>query len=230
MAGNVVKAIDGTRLRHGILFRRSIWSSRRQCSGKQRRDELGSQVSYAFATKVRDAQLHVAYSQFDYHLGKPVDTEDANGVVSSLYYNDMLDRLTQIRRAVGTGVSNQTTFSYDDDTRIITASSDRDNFGDNIIVSKTLYDGLGRTTETRQYEGGSNYIVVQQQYDALNRAFKTSNPFRPWQGQTAVWTTQAFDALGRVISVTTPDNAVVRTSYSGNAVTVTDQAGKKRRV
>ena len=129
----------------------------------------------------------------------------------------MLDRLTQIRRAVGTGVSNQTTFSYADDTRIITTSSDRDNFGDNIIVGKTLYDGLGRTTESRQYEGGSNYIVVQHQYDALNRAFKTSNPFRPWQSQSAVWTTQLFDALGRVTSVTTPDNAVVSTSYSGNS-------------
>ncbi|HEX7331728.1 MAG TPA: RHS repeat-associated core domain-containing protein, partial [Pyrinomonadaceae bacterium] len=43
------------------------------------------------------------------------------------------------------------------------------------------------------------------------------------------WTIQAFDALGRVISVTTPDNAVVTTSYSGNSVTVTDQAGKARR-
>ena len=38
-----------------------------------------------------------------------------------------------------------------------------------------------------------------------------------------------FDALGRATTVTTPDNAVVKTSYSGNTVTVTDQAGKKRR-
>ncbi len=119
--------------------------------------------------------------------------------------------------------------SYDDANRIITTSTDLDNFGDNIIVSKKLYDGLGRTREARQYEGGSNYIAVQTEYDALDRAFKTSNPFRPWQSETPVWTTQVFDALGRVTSVTTPDNAAVTTNYSGNAVTVTDQAGKKRK-
>jgi len=44
-----------------------------------------------------------------------------------------------------------------------------------------------------------------------------------------VWTTSAFDALGRVTSVTTPDSAVVATAYSGNTVTVTDQANKARK-
>ncbi len=38
-----------------------------------------------------------------------------------------------------------------------------------------------------------------------------------------------FDALGRVTSVTTPDSAVVNTSYRGNTVTVSDQAGKQRK-
>ena len=63
----------------------------------------------------------------------------------------------------------------------------------------------------------------------MGRVFKTSNPFRPWQSESAVWTTPGFDALGRVISVTTPENAVASTSYSGNIVTVTDQAGKPRK-
>jgi YD repeat-containing protein len=88
---------------------------------------------------------------------------------------------------------------------------------------------MGRTIEQRQYEGGGDYIVTETQYDALGRAHKTSNPYRRWQNETAVWTTQAFDAIGRVVSVTTPDNAVVSTSYSGNSVTVTDQASKRRK-
>ncbi|HSE26261.1 MAG TPA: hypothetical protein VLB68_31625 [Pyrinomonadaceae bacterium] len=66
------------------------------------------------------------------------------------------------------------------------------------------------------------------QYDALGRVFKSSNPFRPWQSESAVWTTSVFDSLGRVISVTTPDNSVVSSSYFGNTVTATDQAGKAR--
>ena len=63
-------------------------------------------------------------------------------------------------------------------------------------MNKVKYDQMGRTTETRQYEGGDNYIVVETQYDVLGRAYKTSNPYR-LQSESAVWTTQLFDALGR---------------------------------
>src|SRR6185436_1372725 len=61
------------------------------------------------------------------------------------------------------------------------------------------------------------------------RANNVSNPYRPYLAESAVWTITVFDALGRVTSVTTPDSAVVATAYSGNTVTVTDQAGKLRR-
>src|SRR5690242_3625596 len=63
----------------------------------------------------------------------------------------------------------------------------------------------------------------------MGRVFKTSNPFRPLRPESAIWTTRTFDELGRSLSVTTPDNAVVNTSYNGNSVTVTDQAGKPRK-
>ena len=86
------------------------------------------------------------------------------------------------------------------------------------LKTLSFYDGFGRTTEARQYEGGTNYIAGQTQYDALGRAYKISNPFRPWQSESAIWTTTAFDALSRGTSITTPDSAVVTTSYSGNTV------------
>ena len=232
IAGNVVKAIDGrgyfTTIQYDDRFGTPDGNARLNAAPL----ELSSvsQVSYALPTLVTNALGHTAYSQFDYYLGAPVDGEDANAVVASGYYSDALDRPTKVLRAVGTSVANQTTFIYDDTNRTVTTNSDFDSLNDATpIKSQTLYDGLGRTTETRQYEGGTNYIAVQTQYDALGRAFKTSNPFRPWLSETAVWATSAFDVLGRVISVTTPDNAVVATSYSGNTVTVTDQAGKKRK-
>src|SRR6185369_10987759 len=165
----------------------------------------------------------------DYYLGRPVNGEDANGIVASGSYNDSLDRPTQVKRAIGTGAENQTSFAYDDTNRIVTTTSDRDTNTDGGLVSKVVYDGFGRASETRQYEGGTNFIRIDQQYDALGRSSQTSNPYRPYLSESAVWTTTAFDALSRVTSVTTPDSAVVTTSYSGNAVTVTDQAGKPRR-
>jgi RHS repeat-associated protein len=234
IAGNVVRNLDprstlSNNIATTIEYDDRFGSPNNEARSNSAPSELTGLSSFAFPTKVVNALGHTTYAQFDYYLGQPVNGEDANGVVASGYFNDALDRPTQIRRAVETTIESQTTFSYDDTNRVITTSSDRDTNGDNTLVSKTLYDRLGRTIESRQYEGGSNYIVVQTQYDALGRPFKTSNPFRPWQSQTAIWTTQAFDALGRVISITTPDSAVVTPSYSGSSVTVTDQAGKARR-
>src|SRR5215208_5135310 len=233
IAGNVLKVIDprsttaniiATSIEYDDLFVTPDGEAR----ANSMPIDLGGLTSYAFATKVTNALGYTSYTQFDYYLAQSVNAEDANGVISSGYFNDQLDRPTQIIRAYGTSLQNQTTFAYDDANRIITTTTDKDTNNDNLLVSKIIYDQLGRTTETRQYEGATNYVVTQQQYDALGRPYKTSNPFRPWQSESAVWTTQAFDALGRLVSVTTPDGATVSTAYSGNRTLVTDQAGKQR--
>jgi RHS repeat-associated protein len=229
IAGNIVKVIDARGYATVLEFPDRFGIPDAEAQGNTAPSQLAGQTTYAFATKITNAAGHISFAQFDYHLGKPVNGEDPNGVVASGAYNDTLDRPTQIKRAVGTGIENQTSFSYDDVNRVVTATSDLNSLGDNVLTNKRLYDRLGRTIEIRTYEGGTNFIATQQQYDALGRAFKTSNPFRPWQGETAVWTTQLFNALGQRVSVTTPDSAVVSTSYNGNSVTVTDQAGKLRR-
>jgi RHS repeat-associated protein len=229
IAGNVVKSIDALGYASLFDFADRFGSPDGNAQANSGATELGSQVSYGFVTKTTNALSHITYSQFDYYTGRPVDTEDANGIINSLYYNDALERLTQMKRAVGISGTSQISFSYDDPNRIVTTTGDLNTLGDNVLTSKAVYDPLGRLMETRQYEGGTNYTVTQTQYDALGRAFKASNPFRPWQSQTAVWTTQAFDDLGRIITVTAPDNAVVSTVYSGNSVKVTDPAGKARK-
>lgn len=234
VAGNVIRTLDPRSTSSNYIVTTIEYNDRFGSPDTEARSntvptELSGFSSFAFPTKVTNALGHTAYTQFDYYLGRPVNGEDANGIVAAGYFNDVLDRPTQVRRAAGTAVTNQSTFSYDDANRVITTTSDLNANNDNLLVSKALYDGLGRTMESRQYEGGTNYIASQQQYDALGRVNKTSNPFRPWHSETAVWTTTVFDALGRVVSVTTPDSAVVSSSYSGNSTTVTDQAGKTRK-
>ena len=230
IAGNAVKAIDARGYASIFDFSDRFGAPDGEARANNGAAELGGQVSYAFPTLVTNALGHTAYLQFDYYLGRAVDGEDANGVVASAYFNDLLDRPTKVVRANGVnGLQNQSVFAYDDANHTITTSSDLNTNADGLLVGKVLYDGLGRTLESRQYEGGSNYIVVQTQYDALGRPYKVSNPFRPWNGETAVWTTSAFDDLGRLMSVTSPDNAVISNSYSGNSATVIDQAGKQRK-
>ena len=190
--------------------------------------ELGALKTFAFPWKVTNAMNHTVYTQRDYYTGAVVDAEDANGVTSSAYYADALDRPTKVIKAADEpALKSQTSFSYDDTLRTITTTSDFDVFDDlTPLKSQTLYDGLGRTTETRQYETATTYVTTKQTYDALGRVEKVSNPYR--SGETVLWTTTAYDALSRVTSVKTPDNAIVTTSYSGNTVTATDQARKDR--
>jgi RHS repeat-associated protein len=227
VAGNVVKTVDARGNATTFEFNDRYGSPDTEAQGNTAPSELGGQTSFAFATKVTNVAGHISFAQFDYYLGKPVNGQDPNGIVASGFYNDSLDRPTHIKRAIGTAVENQTTFAYDDVARIVTSSSDLNSNNDNLLVSKVVYDGLGRSKETRQYESGTDYIKTEQQYDALGRVYKVSNPYR--LSENAEWSTTAFDALGRVTSVSTPDSAVVGTVYSGNAVTVTDQAGKARK-
>jgi len=230
IAGNAVKAIDARGYATVVEFTDRFGSPDGNAQTNTAPTELSTpgKASYAFATKVTNAFNQSAFLQFDYYLGKPVDAEDVNGITSSGYYDDVLDRPTKVIRAYAvSGLQNQTTFSYDDANRTVTTTSDLDS--SSTVISKAIYDALGRASETREYEGGTNYIAVQTQYDAFGRAYRVSNPFRPWQSESAVWTTSVFDALGRVTSVTTPDSAAVTTSYASNTVTVTDQAGKARK-
>jgi len=230
IAGNVVKTIDAKGNQATLEYDDRFGLPNGEARANSSPTELSgvSQTSFAFVTKAVNALSHTAYTQFDYYLGKPVDGEDINGIVSSGYYNDTLDRPTQvIKSANNTSTKSQTTFAYDETNRTITTTSDFSSYNDNQLKSVVLYDGLGRTYETRSYETSTTYITTKQEFDDLGRVKKSYNPYR--SGETQYYSTPVYDALGRVASVTTADNAAASTSYSGNTVTVTDQAGKVRR-
>lgn len=210
---------------------RKAWDAK----GNQSQVEYSGTYEFAYPTLNTSADPDgggplttlITSTEYDFSTGLVTATIDANQQRTTFSYNDPLTRLKQVVRATDDApVKNQTSYDYNDAARKITVTSDLNIFNDNVLKTETLYDGLGRTVETRTYEGASNYIVVQQQYDTLGRIFKVSNPFR--NIGTPDWTTTGFDALGRVISLTTPDNAVLSTAYSGNKVLVTDQALKQR--
>jgi RHS repeat-associated protein len=237
IAGNVVKAIDGRGYATDFEFIDRFGSPNGESRANTAPPELDGQTSYAFPTKVTDALGQTTYTQYDYYLGRAVDGEDHNGVVSSGYYNDALDRPTQVIRANTASPTDpnrsQTTFTYNDASHLITTTSDRDAFGDNLLKSEIVYDGLGRTFEARTYAPGPAgcsspcYSLVKTTFDSMGRTYQVSNPY--WNHESPIWTTTQYDALSRVTSVTTPDGATVSTAYNGAQVTVTDQAGKKRR-
>lgn len=236
IAGNVIKAIDAK----GGMTIFDYTDNFGMPNGLMQSDtsppELGTLKTFAFVTSVTNALIQNSYTQYDYYLGRPVDSQDLNGVVSSAYYNDLLDRPTEGRNAANVNdLKNSTQFVYEDalTSRNISTRRDQDAFNDGKLQSKAKYDGLGRTIRQGSYEGGNNvWLVVDTEYDGLGRVKRISNPYRcgnfdaigpaPISGETVYWTTTEYDTLSRVIKVTTPDTAETVTAYSGNAVTVTE--------
>lgn len=245
--GNVVKTIDAKNNISTITYDdnfgvpdNTLNTTADQTRAGEIDQLLNGKKTFAFPTSVTNPFTWTAKSQIDYHTGAAVNTEDINGVISKTLYNDLLDRPTQTVTAVGlTGYERQTTIIYDDDLadRRVETKSDFNALNDNLLKSESFYDGLGRIIETRRYESDGSYIATKtvpfemiqdpQQTSVWRAGTKVSNPYR--QNETPVWTMSLSDSLGRTIKVISPDEAIVKTEYSGNAVTVTDQALKQRR-
>jgi hypothetical protein len=82
---------------------------------------------------------------YDFSTGAVISSTDINGQTSTMQYNDLLDRPTQLRVGIGTSLSHQTTIAYDDANHTITTTSDQNTNNDNALKSQMIYDGLGRT-------------------------------------------------------------------------------------
>jgi RHS repeat-associated protein len=228
MLGNNVKTIDANGNATTTSYDDNFGAPDGEARTNTAPSQLNGQNTFAFPTSITNALGWTAYVQVDYFSGALVNTENVNGVISKTFYNHLLDRPTQSFTAVGTPNEMQSKVVYDDANRRVEATSDLYALNDNLIKGESFYDGLGRTSETRSYQDGG-YVVSKVEFDALGRVKRVTNPYRPLLNEQPVWTESFYDALSRVIKVRTPDNAEALTSYSGNSVTVTDQANKKRR-
>jgi len=174
--------------------------------------------TYALVSSVTNAAGHTTNYNWDCNISKPISVTDPNGQSSSLAYNDPLDRLTLVTRPAGGGA---TTYTYLDASRTIRSEVDLDTARK--IKTEDVYDGLGRTVESRQYED-SGYIKTQREYDGKGRLRRVSNPYR---GSSPDWTTTTYDALDRVTQITHPDNSTRTWTYTGDKTQMAQENSNK---
>src|SRR5256714_1992164 len=199
--------------------------------------------TYAFPTLITspppnpNEPQQTARSQYDFSTGLLTGFLDRNNVKTQTIYDDPFDRPIIVKSALGiNGLETHARMYYAPSTvynisltnNDVLTTTDQNTLDDAVLKSWTRTDGFGRTTQawTRTPEADTEAVTV---YDGLGRKRQVSNPFRPSLSEGALYTTTNYDLAGRVASVITPDNAVVTSAYSGNTVTVTDQAGKARK-
>lgn len=175
---------------------------------------------------------------YDSNTGLPLAVTDPNGAVTEMEYDDPLLRPTKVIAPNGAETVTEYGAGTDSSTRWVKVTSDIDETNSKYAIS--WLDGLGRNWLSQSEDSAGDVFAVTC-YDTMGRVSKTSNPFRnvsnPGCSSSLEWTTPAYDDLGRTISVTTPDSAVVSTTYSlatmgsqiGTVITVEDQADKVRR-
>jgi RHS repeat-associated protein len=237
VAGNAIVSIDRKGNTLTSLFSDSFCNGS-TCGG------LFTANTYAFNTTVTSpvpdpSGQHGSTTAFsttyvyDFWTGNTSSTTNANGKTTTYQYNDIYDRITAVIRPAGGG---RTDFEYSDTIGNLFVRTLTDLDPGRRTESYEYFDGLGRVVESRTYENASQYIAIKQvpfimrqdpDNDIWVRAAETSNPFRT--NEEPVWTTNFFDALNRSAKVRTADHSIVRTSFSGNSTTVTDQAGKTRK-
>jgi RHS repeat-associated protein len=200
----------------------------------------GIRKTWAYPTSVTNPLGHRSRAQYDYFIGRPVDEEDPNLVVSSTRYFNPLDRKTRFARATNhIDVRTNVEWFYDDALHTVVTKSDLHNYNDSRLRTKRHYAPMNGLDQTLVYENPYDddvFISVQRFVDPLSRPSVVSNPARP-ENDGLLWTRTYYDALDRVVETIEPyagglpASAGASTSrvYDANLVTVTDPAGKKRR-
>jgi RHS repeat-associated protein len=98
-------------------------------------------------------------------------------------------------------------------------------------VATSTFDGLGRVFMTQVASDPQGTIETDTAYDAKGRVFTVSNPHRAAGDPTSSpgTTTYSYDGLNRKTSVAYPDGSVLTTAYCGSSTLVTDPTKRWRR-
>lgn len=175
---------------------------------------------------------------YDYTLGKPKSTIDANGREFQTVYDGLDRKLTEKQPDITTPSSLVTkkTYAYTDtqgsrkvlETNYLDGSTD--------FTTYTYLDGMDRTIQTRkEAEATSMFSVRDMTYNNIGLVARESLPyFSSGSSRTsatttsALFTTYAYDALGRVSTLATAVGTTSN-SYDDWRTVATDPNGKPKK-
>ena len=161
----------------------------------------------------------------DLSTGLPTRSRDVAGIYTDLEF-DTLGRITWTKPQAGHGAWTQYDYRLAANLasgRAQVAVYQRPNGSTTGVLARNSveYDGLGRVYRENQLLADNWWNTTDTRYDHAGRKSKVSSA-ESWVSDTASpsnWTTTAYDAYGRPVSVTTPDGKVTTFAYTGARIT-----------
>jgi RHS repeat-associated protein len=180
----------------------------------------------AYPTIITNALLQSTLLNYDWNTGLLISTKDPNNLITTYTYDSMF-RLVTVSEADG----GTQTITRQESTYPFTATLTKTINSSQNVVSTSVFDGLGRISQTQLTSDPQGTVYTDTTHDALGRVATVSNPYRTGTDPTSSpgITNYTYDALGRKTQETYPDNSVLTTAYCGSNTLVTDPTVKWRR-
>jgi len=185
-----------------------------------------SGITQAFVTKKTNALTQSATAKYNSCSSLTGSTTDLNGETATYAY-DAMGRRTQTSLIDG----GQTTFSYGASLPITNVTTTKITLSPSVNrTTTTVLDDLGQVKQTQLNSDPDGVTCVDTTYDAFGRKVTVTNPYRSQTcSGSSVYTSYAFDALGRLNKVKQTDGSTINTAYADVCSTVTDEAGRIRK-
>ena len=167
---------------------------------------------------------HSTSATWDVIRGVKLTDVDMNSKTTTYTYDIMLRPYT-----ISTPGGGYRTYAYSlGSSSPYTSVSTLHATGGSYIVATSYLDPYGRLIKTDTTDTPSDDLVAYA-YDADGNRATVSNPYR--SGGTIASSTLTFDALARPTAMADSDGSSHKyASYSGNTVTLTDEAGNQREI
>jgi len=183
-------------------------------------------------------------------MGTLTSVTGANGAVSTTYAEyDTFGRLWKLIKPGDTSALPTIRAEYADTElpfRYTTFKRIESGVSGSVQMASQFYNGLGQKIQTKtETDNNTQSVVTDIQYNTVGLVKQESQPrflpdtdvtiaqYTPTPASGVLWTTKIYDAVGRLLNLTTPDSATTMTRYwlapNGTAVSTTDPKGHKTR-
>ena len=143
---------------------------------------------------------------------------------STTYQYDSFDRISGVTPPVG-----ETVISYVDTPLNFSITTEREIQPSQFVTTTELLDGLGHIVDQQlAWSTGCGTIHSTTSFTGTGIQYQVSNPYCSTSDPTYGLTTNGYDALGRLLSVSHPDGTSRQVTYTGAAIQSTDEGNGTR--